>query len=78
MLFKTNVPDWKLHVQVTFPDEELHAKRRTVAQSQLDVATGGGENKKSGVQTPLIEVGEEGLSIEERAEQAEVRFQAIA
>ena len=69
---------------MTFPDEELQRQRRLQAQEQLNVATGASiaearmaSNLLKAASHSILE-GEEDLTWDEREEQAELRFRAIA
>ena len=72
ILFQTSVPDWKFNVQVTFPDDEVKAKKR---MEQIQIKTEDGEGQNT---VPTIEDLDEGLSMQQQEAQAEERFNAIA
>ena len=69
LVFDTNSDDAQLQVQVTFPDEEKLVSRRRQAQDTLNEAMGNDTN--------AVAVTTDGLTMEEREEQAEKNFLAI-
>ena len=84
LLFTTSVVDRQLNVQVTFPDEEIQVQRRQQAEDQLTLAAVG-PNSELKMSNNLLRAAYksanndlDGLTMEEREEQAEQRFRAIA
>ena len=76
LLFESAADDCEFYVQVTFPEEEQIEIRRRIQAEQLAAALDGGLG--SGQASLSVEAGADGSELEQRAEEAEVRFKAIS
>ena len=82
LMFVTDTHDSKFQVQVTFPDHEELERRRKLTADQLNSVMGLGDVPTGSAMALSLKKAhlnhrDDGLTLDEREEQAETRFKAI-